>query len=59
MEQVFLVDYQIPTNEFNIETVKRCQDGQIGKISMLNTKYYDNGLVTRLRRIRLPVGLRG
>ena len=41
--QVFLVDYQIPTNEFNIETVKRVREGQIGKLSMLNSTYYDSG----------------
>ena len=40
-KQVFLIDFQIPTNEFNIETVKRCHDGQIGKIGMLNTIYCD------------------
>jgi myo-inositol 2-dehydrogenase/D-chiro-inositol 1-dehydrogenase len=42
-KQVFLIDYQIPTNEFNIETVKRVHAGQIGKIGMLHTMYYDNG----------------
>lgn len=42
-KQVFLVDYQIPTNEFNIETVKRVHAGQIGKLSMLHSMYYDNG----------------
>jgi predicted dehydrogenase len=39
--QVFLIDYQIPTNEFNIETVKRCHDGQIGKLGMISTIYCD------------------
>jgi predicted dehydrogenase len=38
--QVFLIDFQIPTNEFNIETVKKCNEGLIGKICMLNTYYY-------------------
>ena len=40
-KQVFLIDFQIPTNEFNIETVKRCHEGQIGKIGMLSTIYCD------------------
>jgi len=40
--QAFLIDFQIPTNEFNIETVKRCHDGQIGKIGMIDTIYCDD-----------------
>jgi len=38
---VFLVDFQVPTETFNIETVKRCQDGLIGKIGLLCSFYTD------------------
>lgn len=38
---VFLVDFQVPTEPFNIETVKRCHDGLIGKIGMLCSFYTD------------------
>jgi len=40
-KRVFLIDFQIPTNEFNIEIFKRCHEGQIGKIGMLSTIYCD------------------
>ena len=40
-KQVFLVDFQVPTDEFNIETVKRCRDGLIGKVGMLSSIYCD------------------
>jgi myo-inositol 2-dehydrogenase/D-chiro-inositol 1-dehydrogenase len=40
-KQVFLVDFQVPTEPFNIETVKRCQEGLIGKTGMLCSFYTD------------------
>jgi predicted dehydrogenase len=40
-KQVFLVDFQIPTEPFNIEIVKRCQEGLIGKTGMLSSFYAD------------------
>ncbi|MCK4998923.1 MAG: Gfo/Idh/MocA family oxidoreductase [Anaerohalosphaera sp.] len=40
--QVFLIDFQLPTDEFNIETVKRCHEGLLGKIGMLSSIYCDN-----------------
>jgi predicted dehydrogenase len=42
-KQVFLVDFQIPTDSFNIETVKRCHDGLIGNVGMLSSLYADDG----------------
>ncbi len=39
--QVFLVDFQVPTEPFNIETVKRCQEVLIGKTGMLCSFYTD------------------
>lgn len=40
-EKVFLVDFQVPTHPFNIETVKRCKEGLIGKIGLLSSVYCD------------------
>jgi len=40
-ELVFLVDFQVPTHPFNIETVKRCREGLIGKIGLLSSVYCD------------------
>lgn len=40
--KVFLVDFQVPTHPFNIETVKRCKEGLIGKIGLLSSIYCDN-----------------
>jgi len=40
-KQVFLVDFQVPTDPFNIETVKRCHEGLIGKTGMLSSFYAD------------------
>ena len=39
--QVFLVDFQVPTEPFNIETVERCHSGLIGKLGMLCSFYTD------------------
>jgi len=39
--QVFLVDFQVPTDKFNIETVRRCREGLIGRIAMLSSIYCD------------------
>jgi hypothetical protein len=39
-ERCFLVDYQIPTDPFNIETVKRIHDGAIGPLVQINTCYW-------------------
>ena len=40
-KRVFLVDFQVPTDEFNIETVKRVQEGLIGKVGLLSSIYTD------------------
>lgn len=40
-KRVFLVDFQVPTHPFNIETVKRCREGLIGKIGLLSSIYTD------------------
>jgi len=39
--RVFLVDFQIPTHPFNIETVKKCREGLIGKIGLIGSIYCD------------------
>ncbi len=40
-KQVFLIDFQVPTDEFNIQSVKRCHEGLIGKVGMLSSIYCD------------------
>jgi predicted dehydrogenase len=40
-KRVFLVDFQVPTEPFNIETVKRCHDGLIGEMGLLSSFYTD------------------
>jgi myo-inositol 2-dehydrogenase/D-chiro-inositol 1-dehydrogenase len=40
-KRVFLVDLQIPTHPFNIETVKKCHEGLIGKIGLIGSIYCD------------------
>jgi len=40
-EQVFLVDFQVPTDPFNIETVKRVHQGLIGEVGMISSIYTD------------------
>ena len=39
----FLVDFQIPTDPFNIEAVKRVHDGAIGRVVQINTCYWAGG----------------
>ena len=39
--QVFLVDFQTRTDPFNIEAVKRCREGLIGKVGLLSSLYTD------------------
>jgi myo-inositol 2-dehydrogenase/D-chiro-inositol 1-dehydrogenase len=38
---VYLVDFQVPTEPFNIESVQRCRDGLIGRIGLLSSIYTD------------------
>lgn len=38
-KRCFLVDFQIPTDPFNIEAVKRAREGAIGRIVMITTCY--------------------
>ncbi len=38
-KRCFLVDFQIPTDPFNIEAVRRAHDGSIGRIVMISTCY--------------------
>jgi len=40
-KQVFLIDFQVPTDPFNIETVKRYKEGLIGETGMLSSFYTD------------------
>ncbi|MCK4294654.1 MAG: Gfo/Idh/MocA family oxidoreductase [Planctomycetes bacterium] len=40
-KRVFLVDFQVPTHPFNIETVKKCHEGLIGKVGLLSSIYCD------------------
>jgi myo-inositol 2-dehydrogenase/D-chiro-inositol 1-dehydrogenase len=40
-DQVFLVDFQVPTEDFNKEVVKRCHQGVIGEVGMLSSIYCD------------------
>lgn len=39
-QQVFFVDYQIPTDPHNLEVVKMIRDGEIGKVIALNSHYF-------------------
>ena len=39
--QVFLVDFQVPTEEFNQEVVKRCHQGVLGEVGLLSSVYCD------------------
>ena len=39
--QVFFIDFQVPTDPFNIETVKRYTEGLIGETGMLSSFYTD------------------
>ena len=39
--QVFLIDFQVPTEKYNIEIVKRCHEGLLGKVGMLSSIYCD------------------
>jgi predicted dehydrogenase len=38
---VFLVDFQVPTDPFNIETTKRVHEGMIGEVGMISSIYTD------------------
>lgn len=40
-KQVFFIDFQVPTDPFNIETVKRYKEGLIGETGMLSSFYTD------------------
>lgn len=40
-KKVFLIDFQVPTDQFNIETVNKCKEGLIGNIGMLSSIYCD------------------
>ncbi|MHC4572756.1 MAG: Gfo/Idh/MocA family protein [Planctomycetota bacterium] len=42
-KKVFLVDFQMPTDPFIIEAVKRVKQGDIGRVAMLNSFYTDDG----------------
>jgi myo-inositol 2-dehydrogenase / D-chiro-inositol 1-dehydrogenase len=43
-QRCFLVDYQIPTDPHNLEIVKRIAAGQIGRVAMVCSRYFANGL---------------
>ena len=40
-KRVFFIDFQVPTDPFNIETVKRYKEGLIGETGMLSSFYTD------------------
>lgn len=40
-QKCFLVDFQFPTEELNIEVVRRCKEGLIGPIGLLESFYCD------------------
>jgi myo-inositol 2-dehydrogenase/D-chiro-inositol 1-dehydrogenase len=40
-KKVFFIDFQVPTDPFNIETVKRYKEGLIGETGMLSSFYTD------------------
>jgi myo-inositol 2-dehydrogenase / D-chiro-inositol 1-dehydrogenase len=40
-QKCFLVDFQFPTEELNIEVVRRCREGLIGPIALLESFYCD------------------
>jgi predicted dehydrogenase len=42
-KRVFLVDFQTRTDPFNIEAVKRCHEGLIGKVGLVSSLYTDEG----------------
>jgi myo-inositol 2-dehydrogenase/D-chiro-inositol 1-dehydrogenase len=59
-DRCFLVDFQIPTDPLNIETVKRVHDQAIGRVVQINTCYWAGGFAdppltdswaSRLRRL--------
>ena len=39
-QQVFLVDYQVPTDPHNLEVVKSINAGEVGQVMALNTHYF-------------------
>ena len=58
-KRVFLVDFQVPTHPFNIETVKRCKDGLIGKIGLLSSIYCDEAFADPPKTATIESRLRG
>jgi len=42
-KKVFLVDFQMPTDPFIIEAVRRVHDGDIGPVAMMSSFYTDDG----------------
>ena len=42
-DRCFLVDFQVPTDPHNIETVKRVHDGAIGRVVQIMTTYWTGG----------------
>jgi myo-inositol 2-dehydrogenase/D-chiro-inositol 1-dehydrogenase len=42
-KRCFLVDFQVPTDPFNIETLKLVREGAIGKVFMIATSYWTGG----------------
>ncbi|MBN2270534.1 MAG: Gfo/Idh/MocA family oxidoreductase, partial [Sedimentisphaerales bacterium] len=57
--RVFLVDFQVPTHPFNIETAKRCKDGLIGKIGLLSSIYCDEAFADPPKTATIESRLRG
>ena len=57
--QVFLVDFQVPTDPFNIETAKRIHEGMIGGIGMIDSIYTDESFADPPKTQNAESRLRG
>ena len=57
--QVFLVDFQVPTDPFNIETAKRIHGGMIGGIGMICSIYTDESFADPPKTQNAESRLRG
>jgi len=57
--RVFLVDFQVPTEDLNIEVVRRCKDGLIGPLGLLSSFYCDESFPDPARSATIEDRLRG
>ncbi len=56
---VFLVDFQVPTDPFNIETAKRIHEGMIGGVGMISSIYTDESFADPPKTQNAESRLRG